>query len=120
MSCRELTEPPAVWAYTGTLLVVLIIHAQRGDYIWQSSVKEMEFKAGSSIPPAGTTAPGLYGSEQKPVDGQGQVPYAYPPQNTMSPQSTGTLISPQSTGYQQPYAQQTGGFGQPAQSYPQV
>ncbi|KAI0374268.1 hypothetical protein BV20DRAFT_935696 [Pilatotrama ljubarskyi] len=98
-----------LWGYTITLLVLLIIHANRGHYVWKSSVKEANFAAG--LPPASTSAPGMnaYGSEVKPYEAAslnpGQVPYAYPPSAT---------VSPAPTGYGQPAAPR------PANAYPQV
>ncbi|RPD82660.1 hypothetical protein L226DRAFT_565216 [Lentinus tigrinus ALCF2SS1-7] len=88
----------AVWTYTGTLLTMLIIQAQRGNYVWQQSVKEAKFQGGSAVPPVTTTAPGLYDTEAKPY-GQAaavhpaQVPYAYPPSTMVSPQTTGQPIA---------------------------
>ncbi|EJF66609.1 hypothetical protein BD309DRAFT_854006 [Dichomitus squalens] len=88
-----------LWAYTGTLLVLLIIQANRGNYVWRRSVKE-SFPA-SGIPPAAT---GTYdeGKLQQPV---GQ--YQYPPAN-----STTSMA-----GYWP-----AGGAGapEPAHPYPQV
>ncbi|KAI0724448.1 hypothetical protein C8T65DRAFT_563949 [Cerioporus squamosus] len=90
-----------VWAYTGTLLVVLIVQAQRGNYIWQQSVKGVNLQGGNSVPPVGatTTAPGLYGTEAKPHEqaalNPGQLPYAYPPPTGLSPQPTGQPSYPQ-------------------------
>ena len=82
-----------VWAYTGTLLVMLIMQAHRGNYVWQQSVKSASFQGGngaSSVPPA------PYGSEPKPYEqaalNPGQVPYSYPPSTLVSPQSTGQPI----------------------------
>ena len=87
-----------MWAYAVVLLVLLIIQANRGNYVWQRSVKE-SFPAIGGVPPAGTTAPGVF-EEGKPQQPAGQ--YGYPP----------STVSPQLTGYSQPQ--------QPAQPYPQV
>ncbi|KAI0762886.1 hypothetical protein C8Q74DRAFT_1292456 [Fomes fomentarius] len=108
-----------IWAYTGTLLTILIIQAQRGNYIWQSSVREIPNTRSNNtgtIPPLMTTAPGLYGPEKTAQAGAVAPQYGYPPQNAFSPQTTGTTQpppSPQPTGYSSPastYAppQQTG------------
>lgn len=111
-----------MWAYSTTLLVMLILHASRGHYVWNTSVKEANFGAG--LPPKTTTAPvvNAYGAEAKPHENAslnpGQAPYAYPPGTAPAP--TG-YISPQTTGYNSP---QTTGYGQPAgahpSAYPQV
>ncbi|TFK94308.1 hypothetical protein K466DRAFT_536182 [Polyporus arcularius HHB13444] len=89
----------AVWAYTGTVLVMLIIQAQRGNYIWQRSVKEINVQGGNNVPPVDMTAPGLYGTDAKPHEQAalhpGQVPYAYPPSTLVSPQPTGQPPIPQ-------------------------
>ncbi|KAI0361735.1 hypothetical protein OH77DRAFT_1492716 [Trametes cingulata] len=98
-----------LWGYTITLLVLLIMHANRGHYVWRTSVKEANFAAG--VPPA-TNAPGMttaYGSEGKPYEAAslnpGQAPYAYPPNNATSPAPTA---------YGQPVA------ATQANAYPQV
>lgn len=101
---------------------MLILHASRGHYVWNTSVKEANFGAG--LPPKTTTAPvvNAYGAEAKPHENAslnpGQAPYAYPPGTAPAP--TG-YISPQTTGYNSP---QTTGYGQPAgahpSAYPQV
>ncbi|KAI9062972.1 hypothetical protein FKP32DRAFT_1592934 [Trametes sanguinea] len=100
-----------LWGYTITLLVLLIIHANRGHYVYKTSVKEANFEAG--IPPStGTGAPmqNAYGTETKPHEAAalnpGQVPYAYPPTTTTSPAPTG-------------YGQPVGAPGYP-NAYPQV
>ncbi|KAI0639306.1 hypothetical protein C8Q77DRAFT_1080496 [Trametes polyzona] len=98
-----------LWAYSVTLLILLIIHANRGHYVWKTSVKEANFSAG--IPPAAPTT-NAYGTEVKPYEAASlnpaQMPYAYPPSTTTSPAPSG---------YPQP------SFGQPAapapgQTYP--
>lgn len=87
--CVELTVRccAVVWAYTGTLLVMLIIQAQRGNYVWQQSVKEANFQGGNKIQAVAT-------SEVKPYDtgAPGQVPYAYPPSNPVPTQQTGAVM----------------------------
>ncbi|KAI8995537.1 hypothetical protein BD414DRAFT_479817 [Trametes punicea] len=81
----------SLWAYTITLLILLIIHANRGHYVWKTSVKKANFEAGlpPSMNPPSQTA---YGSEAKPHDAAafnpGQVPYAYPPAATTPPTPT--------------------------------
>lgn len=78
---------------------MLIIQAQRGNYVWQQSVKEASFQGGNAVPSVGTTAPGLYGTEAKPHEqaalNPGQVPYAYPPPTGISPHPTGQPPIPQ-------------------------
>ncbi len=99
-SCSRTDRPLCtVWAYTGTVLVMLIIQAQRGNYIWQRSVKEINVQGGNNVPPVDMTAPGLYGTDAKPHEQAalhpGQVPYAYPPSTLVSPQPTGQPPIPQ-------------------------
>ncbi|KAI0757102.1 hypothetical protein C8Q80DRAFT_77688 [Daedaleopsis nitida] len=116
----------ALWAYAVALLVILLIQANRGNYIWQQSVKEMQLKGSNNIPPNST--PGAFSSE-KPHEAAAlnAVQYSYPPQQgALSPQSTG-YMSPQVTGYSHPMPQepQPGILGQPANPnptnvYPQV
>ena len=62
-----------VWGYTISLLVLLILHANRGHYVWRMSVKEAGFENG--IPPANGEAKAHEAASLN----AGQVPYAYPP-----------------------------------------
>lgn len=107
LECNSLV-PRTVWAYTGTLLVILIIQAQRGNYIWQRSVREIPNIAANNtgtIPPLTTTAPGLHGPEKTAQASAVAPQYGYPPQNAFSPQTTDTALpplSPQPTGYSSP------------------
>ncbi|KAH9898502.1 hypothetical protein C8Q73DRAFT_788679 [Cubamyces lactineus] len=66
----------ALWGYTITLLVLLILHANRGHYVWRMSVKEAGFENG--IPPAGGEAKAHEAASLNAA----QVPYAYPPSGT--------------------------------------
>lgn len=84
-----------VWAYQITLLVILIIQANRGNYIWQRSVKET-FPISGSVPPA---TPAITGESKPMVPNQ----YGYPPANAVIPQTTGHS-QPQQTA--NPYPQQ--------------
>ncbi|KAJ8482760.1 hypothetical protein ONZ51_g5146 [Trametes cubensis] len=63
----------ALWGYTISLLVLLILHANRGHYVWRMSVKEAGFENG--IPPANGEAKAHEAASLN----AGQVPYAYPP-----------------------------------------
>ncbi|KAM5535372.1 hypothetical protein V8D89_010894 [Ganoderma adspersum] len=83
-----------LWAYQITLLVILIIQANRGNYIWQRSVKETFPITG--IPPVTPATTG----ETKPM---APNQYGYPPANVMTPQTTG-YTQPQQTA--NPYPQQ--------------
>ncbi|KAI1797782.1 hypothetical protein LXA43DRAFT_1088852 [Ganoderma leucocontextum] len=86
-----------LWAYQITLLVILIIQANRGNYIWQRSVKEA-FPVTGAIPPVNPDATG----EAKPM-GMAPNQYGYPPTNVVTPQTTG-YTQPQQTA--NPYPQQ--------------
>ncbi|KAI0651755.1 hypothetical protein C8Q79DRAFT_56295 [Trametes meyenii] len=75
-----------LWAYAVTLLTLLILHANRGHYVWKTSVKEANFEGG--IPPP-TTGPG-YGTDVKAAYeaaslNPARAPYAYPPTSQGSP-----------------------------------
>ncbi|KAI0778078.1 hypothetical protein BD413DRAFT_98761 [Trametes elegans] len=97
-----------LWAYTITLLVVLIIYASRGQYIWRSFVKDAAFK---TVAPDTAAAPGVpaYGTEAKPYEAAalnpGQVPYAYPPPTTNSPPQTAYGVPAGAPPAQSPYPQ---------------
>ena len=78
-----------MWAYAITLLVFLIMHAQRGNYVWRRSVREAHFEAG--VPAAGPTAT-LY-AEGKPHEVAAL--HTLPPSATASPQPTGHMPYPQ-------------------------
>ena len=70
-----------LWAYQITLLVILIIQANRGNYIWQRSVKET-FPISGDIPPV---TPAATGELKSMAPNQ----YGYPPASTMTSQTTG-------------------------------
>ncbi|KAI0669999.1 hypothetical protein C8Q78DRAFT_1079910 [Trametes maxima] len=78
-----------LWAYAATLLTLLILHANRGHYVWKTSVKEAGFEGG--IPPAGGAGgPSPYGTDVKAAYeaaslNPAQAPYAYPPTAQGSP-----------------------------------
>ncbi|KAI0632813.1 hypothetical protein C8Q77DRAFT_1158273 [Trametes polyzona] len=98
-----------LWAYSTTLLVLALIHANRGHYVWKTSVKEANF-FGAGISPANPMVPttlNVYGPEAKPYEAASlnpaQMPYAYPPSTTASPAPSG---------YPHP------SFGQPATAAP--
>ena len=79
-----------VWAYVITLLVFLIMHAMRGNYVWQKSVREANFEGG--LPPPGPQAT-IY-----PENKAGQVPgttHPYPPQPSVAVSPTPTGQFPQ-------------------------
>ncbi|KAH9944471.1 uncharacterized protein BXZ73DRAFT_39366 [Epithele typhae] len=66
-----------LWAYTITLLIMLIIHAQRGNHVWLKSVKEADLA--NTAGPTSTTGPA--------APNMGMHPY--PPSAAVSPQPTG-------------------------------